>query len=216
MGAGIGMFRGLRIRLAAVALVAASLAGGWAYWHNHYYKHLDIHDPGMVYRSAWLEPGAMNQVIERYQIRAVVNLCEPGEMGDPRWESERQTVRNAGARLVELSMPTTVHANDPAIVDHLAVMSNPDNYPMLVHCQHGVTRTAKFLTIYDIVFRGMSADDSLAAQPKYGRQDHNVNVRAFARDFETRHERLFPDATAKSLDMLKIAKPQAATDASRL
>src|SRR5262245_42365330 len=120
MGAGTGS-QGLRIRLTVAAVAVAAGFGAWAWWHNQHYKHLEVHDPGMVYRSAWLEPAAMNSVIERYQIRAVVNLCVPGEMGDPRWESERETVRNAGARLIELSMPMTVKADDPAIASHLEV-----------------------------------------------------------------------------------------------
>jgi hypothetical protein len=74
---------------------------------------------------------------------------------------------------------------------------------MLVHCQHGVTRTAKFLTIYDIAFRNISADQSLAMQPKFGREDHNVHVKAFVREFEMQHSRLYPEATAAKLDVLR-------------
>jgi len=64
-------------------------------------------------------------------------------MGEARWEDQRNAVRNAGARLIEASMPLTIGADDPVLEEHMAILSNPDNYPMLVHCQHGVTRTAK-------------------------------------------------------------------------
>jgi len=74
---------------------------------------------------------------------------------------------------------------------------------MLIHCQHGVTRTAKLLTIYDIVFRKMSAEESLAAQPLFGRDEHNVNVRAFCRNFDEQHEKLYPNTTSAALDVLR-------------
>lgn len=197
------MFRTISRKVLIGACCAAVLAGGWAYYQTQRYKHLAIHDPGMVYRAAWLEPKAMAEVIERYQIRSVVNLCEPGEMGDHRWDGERSAVTNSGARLIELSMPTSVEANDPAIEDHLKVMSDPKNYPMLVHCQHGVTRTAKFLAIYDIAFRHMTAEQTMAAQPTFGREDHNVHVKAFIRNFDISHQRLYPHATAEKLDVLR-------------
>lgn len=197
------MFRSLGGRISLGVACAALLVGGWTWWQCARYKHLAVHESGRVYRSAWLEPDAMKEVIERYQIRAVVNLCEPGEMGDDRIVGERQAVTSSGARLIELTMPTTIGPEDPAIPQHLAVLSDPNNYPMLVHCQHGVTRTAKLLTIYDIAFRGMTADQSLAAQPKFGREDHNIHVKAFVREFELQHARLYPDATAAKLDVLR-------------
>ncbi|HEX6986698.1 MAG TPA: hypothetical protein VF170_15055 [Planctomycetaceae bacterium] len=183
--------------------VAVAIGAGYAYRHHHRYKHVAVHEPGMMYRSAWVEPDVMAELIEKHQIRAVVNLCAPGEMGEHRWAVEREAVRNAGARLLELSMPNTVDPTDPGIRPHLEALSDPDNYPMLVHCQHGVTRTSKFLAIYDMCFRGKSADESLAAQPLFGRDRHNVNVQAFCREFEQRRRDLYPQADATRLDVLR-------------
>jgi len=191
------------IRTLTVLGIIAAIGGGLAYRHHHRYKHLAVHEPGMVYRSAWVEPDVFSELIEEHQIRAVVNLCKPGEMGEARWEAERKAVRNAGARLIEASMPVTVDVDEPALEEHMAILSNPDNYPMLVHCQHGVTRTAKFLAMYDIVFRGKSADESLAAQPLFGRDEHNVNVQAFSKNFEKKHQQIYPYASAKALEVLR-------------
>ena len=197
-------FLGPRVKTVLFGL-AILAAVGLGYWvrHHHRYKHVAVHEPGMVYRSAWVEPDVMSELIEKWQIRSVVNLCAPGEMGEHRWAVQRETVRNAGARLLELSMPNTVDVQDPGIHPHLAALSDPDNYPMLVHCQHGVTRTSKFLAIYDICFRGKTAEESLRAQPLFGRDRHNVNVQAFCREFEKSHPGLFPDATASRLDVLR-------------
>ncbi len=202
-GKGTRMFR--RKTGWILAIVCTLTAGiGVAYWHHHKkFKHLATHESGMMYRSAWLEPDALQEVIEEHQIRTVVNLCNPGEMGEERWVRERDAVKNAGAKLVELPMPTSVDVNDPLIATHLELLSNPDNYPMLVHCQHGVTRTAKFLAIYDIVFRGETAEQSLAAQPLFGRKDHNVHVRAFVKNFEKQHKKVYPTANAERLSILR-------------
>ena len=197
------MKRRLTIWGIGLAAVIGTVAGGYFYNQHHRYKHLATHDEGLVYRAAWLEPDVLDEVIEKYQIRAVVNLCNPGEMGEPRWEGERKAVTNAGARLIELPMTLNVEAEDPTISDHLEVLSDPNNYPMLVHCQHGVTRTAKFLSLYDIKYRGLSAEDSLARQPLFGRDDHNVNVRAFVKNFDKEYNKLYPTASAEDIRVLR-------------
>jgi protein tyrosine phosphatase (PTP) superfamily phosphohydrolase (DUF442 family) len=188
-------------RLAAILLVILSI-GALGYRHHKRYKHLAVHDEQMVYRSAWLEPDVFAELIEDRQIRTVLNLCNPGEMGPQRALDERRAVEGAGAKFIELPMPNTVDATDPAVGQFVNILGDPSNYPMLVHCQHGVTRTAKVLSMYDILFKGMSAQDSIDKMPRFGRDDYGVSVRSFARDFEKKHSQLFP-AAANRLDPLR-------------
>jgi protein tyrosine phosphatase (PTP) superfamily phosphohydrolase (DUF442 family) len=197
------MFRRQQTKIVAAALLAVLVAGGWSYRQHQRFKHFAVHDPGMVFRAAWLEPDAISELIETHQIRTVVNLCKPGEMGDARWAEEREAVTQAGARLMMEPLSTSIEANDPSVSEQIEILRDPNNYPLLVHCQHGVTRTAKFLLIYDIVFRGMSADDSLETQPLLGRDQHNVNVQAFAKNFELKHRELYPTASADELKILR-------------
>jgi len=195
---------GKPLKLTLIVICAGAIvAGAAAYRHHQRYKHFAIHEPGMMYRSAWLEPGVMSEVIEEHQFRAVVNLCEPGEMGEQRWIEERDAVTNAGSRLYELAMPMGINVDDPALEKHIEVLRNPDNYPMLVHCQHGVTRTAKFLAMYDILYRGMTGEESLVRQPLFGRDDHNVNIWAFVKNLHAKHDKFAPMAASENLDILR-------------
>lgn len=181
----------------------AATASGLAYRHHKRYKHFAVHDKNMVYRSAWLEPDVFRELIEEHQIRAVLNLCEPDELGAERCISQRQAVRGSGARLIEMPLPAaTLDPADPEIAKFVAVLANPENYPLLVHCQHGVTRTAKALVMYDILFRRMSAEESIAAMPRFGREAYPISVRTFARNFEEQHRTLYPRAIGK-LDLLR-------------
>jgi protein tyrosine phosphatase (PTP) superfamily phosphohydrolase (DUF442 family) len=197
------MFTRRRLGIIGLLLLIAATGGGLAYHHHKRYKHLAVHDAGMVYRSAWLDGDVFREVIETYQIRTVVNLCEPGELGETRSADQRQAVRGSGARLIELPMPaSTIDPTDPAVQNFVDLLGNPENYPLLVHCQHGVTRTAKVLTMYDILFRGMTAEQSIAAMPRFGRVAYPVTVRAFAKNFEDRHGQLYPQSAGK-LDILR-------------
>jgi hypothetical protein len=189
----------------AFALLVALVAGAWAFRNHQRYKHLEVHEPGMVFRSAWLDPDVLAEVIERYQIRSVVNLCRPGEMGEQRWIDERNAVANSGAKLLELPMPLKIDAefDRQAIASHIEAIGDPENFPMLVHCQHGVTRTAKMLVIYDTLFRNLPAETSLDSMPLFGRDAQNVHVRAFARQLDAARESFAPLALPERLSILR-------------
>jgi len=138
----------------------------------------------MVYRSPGWPPTRLSQLIETYQIRSVVNLCNPNEMTPGAWDAERRAVEGAGAAFHAVPLPNSVQVDPQSWAPHLELMSNPDSYPMLVHCQHGITRTGMFLTAYDVIHRHKTADESLAVQPKFGHDRAAVHVHAFGKNFE--------------------------------
>ena len=178
--------------LTTLACCAALGAGAEAYRRHQVYKHFAAHEPGRVYRSAWLAPDTTAELIARHELKCVVNLCSPGEAPPERWAAEEAAVAAAGAKLLTLPMPLSVDPADPKLAAHLDALADPANFPMLVHCGHGVTRTAKFLTLYDVAFRGRPGPDSLAAQPTFGRARPNPAVAAFAAQFERAHKTLYP------------------------
>lgn len=165
-------------------LIASAVAAGWTVRHHYRYQHFAVHVPDRIYRSAWLEADVMAELVRTYHLRTVVNLCAPGEMGDERREQERAAITAAGARFIEISMPLTLDLESPEVLASLGVLDDSASFPLLVHCQHGVTRTAKFLTLYDIQHRGMTAKQSLGRMPLFSRKQHGKLVWEFAELFE--------------------------------
>jgi len=55
--------------------------------------------------------------------------------------------------------------------------------------------------MYDIVYKGLTADESLGRMPLYGRDEYSVSVYGFARNFEKAYGQLYPQ-TAGRLDAL--------------
>lgn len=178
------MLRNRHLWIVAVFVATMAGTGGWIYYQQHRFKHFAVHEPGMVYRSAWLDPDALAQLIETYQIRSVVNLCNPGEMTPTMWEGEQMAVASSGATLYAVPLPNSIQIDPEAWTEHFKILANADNYPMLVHCQHGVTRTAMFLTAYDVIYRHKTAKESLAVQPMFGHVHGNVHVHAFGENFQ--------------------------------
>jgi hypothetical protein len=178
------MSRNRQLSIVALFFIAFVGTGGWIYHQQHRFRHFAAHEPGMVYRSAWIAPDALSQLIETYQIRTVVNLCSPNEMTPEAWDAERKAVTGSGAMLHAVPLPNNVQFDPEAWAPHLRIMADPNNYPMLVHCQQGVTRTAMFLTAYDVIYRHKTSDESLTQQPKFGHLHADVHVRAFGKNFD--------------------------------
>jgi len=197
------MTRSRQIVFAVAVIAAAAASGGWIYHQQHRFKHFAIHDPGMVYRSAWLAPEALGQIIETYQIRSVVNLCNPDEMTPELWEGERKAVASAGAKLHAVPLPNTVDFDPQVWRQHLDILADPNNYPMLVHCQHGVTRTAMLLTAYDVIYRHKTAEDSLTTQPWFGHTKDNVHVHAFGKNLQKFADEHHDKLAARPLEILR-------------
>lgn len=186
-----------------LAVVCAAATGGWIYYQQHHFKHFAVHDPGMVYRSAFLGPDAFSHLIETYQIRSVVNLCNPDEMTPELWEGQRRAVASSGAILYAVPLPNSIEFDPQVWEKHLAILSNPNNYPMLVHCQHGVTRTAMLLTAYDVIHRHQTAAESLAAQPLFGHTKDNVHLQAFGKNLQKFADAHRDKLAAHSLESLR-------------
>lgn len=189
--------------IVVVVAILAMGAGGWAYRQNHRYKHVAIHDPGKVIRCAWVAPDVMAELVTKHHAKAVLNLCRPGEMGPDRAREEREAVEGAGAKLYELSLPDIDDPSSPEIAPHIAILKDPANYPLIVHCQHGFNRTGRVLTMYDVMFRGKTGEEALAAMPLFGRHDYAPLEHAFARNFDAFHAA----EKAKALAAEKSEKP---------
>lgn len=174
-----------RWSLRAVMLIAV-LAGAYAYRQHHRYKHFAVHVPGKVYRSAWVEGEVFEELIARYHVKTVVNLCYPGEMGKRDFE-QRQAVARSGAKLIELPFPPndTWDLNYPSVAEMERILDDPASYPIWIHCQHGRERTVKALAMYDIRKRHLTAKDSLEKMPLFG-MPHPWHVVVFAHNYESR------------------------------
>lgn len=170
-------------RIAAVLLLAGLFAGGYAYRQHHRYKHFAVHEPGKVYRCAWVDADVMGELVRTYHVKTVVNLCRPGEMGPSRAAEERQAVEAAGARLFEIPMPDTADPHDPRIEPHMDVLQNPANYPMIIHCQHGVNRTARTIAMYEVLVHHADGEAAVRKMPRFGRREYEPLEYEFARNF---------------------------------
>jgi len=132
--------------LLAVALV---VAGGYIYQVHFNYRFAAITD-GKVYKSAAIPPDKLASYVDRYHLKTVVDLRDVDEQADV--DAERAALEQIGIHHVHL--PTGQVPPQETVDRFLDLMANPDVYPVLIHCHHGVSRSVLFSALYRIEFEG--------------------------------------------------------------
>lgn len=146
-----------------LVLVVPAMRYRWVYRHS---KRLREVVPGRVYRSGCLSAAGLEEAIRRYHLRTVINLME--EDTDPflfrsyffgGGVHEKELCQRLGVRYVvirpDLLPPTRLPAERPRAIDQfLALLDDPDTYPVLWHCRAGLHRTGVFTAIYRMEYQG--------------------------------------------------------------
>jgi tyrosine-protein phosphatase SIW14 len=158
----------LLLGLAVVALCVGGpvlLAFHWQGETRHFYVVRD----GVLYRSGQNTLFGLKNLLHDYGIRTVVVLRDPPVPGqtDPAQKEEEYCLKE-GIHYVRIPPH---HWEDPeggeppveeGVRTFRAVMSDPDNYPVLVHCFAGIHRTGAYCAIYRMEFEHWDNDRAIA------------------------------------------------------
>ncbi len=164
-------------------LMAALLVGVPTVYHRYVYTHgkrLREVTPGVLYRSGQLPVDGFADAVAKYGIKTIVNLQE--EAPDPdvfegfftqRTIKETEVCRRLGLRYVHIGPdvlhPSEIPAKRPKAVDQfLAVMDDPANYPVLLHCRAGLHRTGILSAVYRMEYQGWTTARAIRELKAHG------------------------------------------------
>ncbi|MGZ3698399.1 MAG: tyrosine-protein phosphatase [Bdellovibrionota bacterium] len=93
-------------------------------------------DPG-IYRSARPDEAALAAMVNQLELKTDLDL----ENADDDVAQESVVAAALGIRFISKPMSAVFEPKDQEIDEILAILADPANYPILVHCQHGQDRT---------------------------------------------------------------------------
>jgi protein-tyrosine phosphatase len=152
-----------------------------------FYRAVYAHDkrlrevvPGLVYRSGQLTAEGFADVVPKLGIKTIINLQD--DFPDPDLDSsffDRRTIkesdlcRQLGVRYVliapDLVWRSHVGIDRPQAIDQfLAVMDDPDSYPVLIHCKAGLHRTGCMAAIYRMEYQGWTPRQAIQEMKRHG------------------------------------------------
>jgi protein tyrosine/serine phosphatase len=168
------MKRSLQILL-GVALVVVLISAPFAFAvrHRSGLRGFRAVREGVLYRSGQLSLSALQRQIHDRDIRTIVCLRDavPGRPAPDRTEEE-YCVKH-GIRYVRIPPrnwegPDGTSPADEGVRVFLQVMSDPRNYPVLIHCFAGVHRTGAYCAVYRMEFEGWSNEAAIAELKELG------------------------------------------------
>ncbi len=177
MGPSVLVRRSLGVALAVLIVGMPIVYYRATYAHA---KRLRVVAPGILYRSGWMTANGFRDALTRYRIRTVVNLQDefPNPVLSARYLGgptvrEKELCENLTVRYVWLppdliSRRQAAHDRPRAIEKFLAIMDDPKNYPVLIHCKAGLHRTGVMAAVYRMEYQGWSHVRAIAETKAHG------------------------------------------------
>lgn len=120
----------------------------------------NVHEvvPGALYRSAQLSPAALEDLVARRGLRAVLNLrgARPGQAW---YDAELAAAARAGVAHLDFEL-SAVQEVAPDRARALVALMAAAPKPLLIHCQAGADRTGLASALYLAAVEGVSAEQA--------------------------------------------------------
>jgi protein tyrosine/serine phosphatase len=153
-----------RIGFAVLAIVLI-FVGKYVYDMNINHNFETITE-GKVYKSGVIPPDELESYINKYHIKSVVDLRFPGtgdEVNNPEIPAELTAEKNAIEKIKGVNYFNNGSDQVPKpenLKTFFRIMDNPANYPVLIHCYHGLGRAELYSAIYRIEYENFTNEEA--------------------------------------------------------
>jgi protein tyrosine/serine phosphatase len=153
-----------KIGLVVILLIATGV-GKYVY-DMHINHNFETITEGKVYKSGVIPPDEIEDYVEEYKIKSIIDLRFPGtgdEVNNPEIPAELTAEKEAIAKIKGVNYFN--NGSDQVPEPHnlntfFKIMDDPKNYPVLIHCYHGVGRAEMYSAIYRIEYENMEKDEA--------------------------------------------------------
>lgn len=149
------------------ALIAIVLIGVGKYVYDMNINHnFETITEGKVYKSGVIPPNEIADYVKKYKIKSIIDLRFPGtgdDVNNPEVPAELTAEKEAVAKIKGVNYFNNGSDQVPAQKNldmFFSIMDNKDNYPVLIHCYHGVGRAEMYSAIYRIEYENMDRDQA--------------------------------------------------------
>ncbi|MGH2665424.1 dual specificity protein phosphatase family protein [Flavobacterium sp.] len=180
-----------------VLLIVAFFGGKYVYDMNINHNFETITE-GKVYKSGVIPPDEIADYVKKYHIKSIVDLRFPGTadlVNNPEIPTELTAEKVAVAKIPGVNYFN--NGSDQVPQQHnldafFKIMDNKDNYPVLIHCYHGVGRAEMYSALYRIEYENMNRDQARTSTrflTKFSSFDLGKPKGDFLHNYKTRKEK---------------------------
>jgi protein tyrosine phosphatase (PTP) superfamily phosphohydrolase (DUF442 family) len=160
------MSRGRKRRLAIflTLLFPLLLIGGFIAWRSAL-GNFGVVEPGLVYRSAQLDPKTLSRTIRKYGIKTVLNLRGPNPTA-AWYRAELESTLESGASQIDIPLASDQYLSRYQARTLLQTLETADR-PILIHCQFGAERTGLACALVELLQENGSIEKAAAQFSPY-------------------------------------------------
>jgi protein tyrosine/serine phosphatase len=146
-----------------VLAVVLVLVGKYVYDININHNFETITE-GKVYKSGVIPPNEIESYVNKHHIKSIIDLRFPGtgdDVNNPEIPAELTAEKSAIAKIPGVNYFNDGSGQVPVQKNldmFFEIMDNPANYPVLIHCYHGVGRAELYSALYRIEYEGWDKD----------------------------------------------------------
>jgi protein tyrosine/serine phosphatase len=151
--------------LIALVVVVLGITGKYVYDRHINHNFMTITE-GKVYKSGVIPPDEIADYVKKYKIKSIVDLRFPGtgdDVNNPEVPAELTAEKEAVAKIPGVNYFNNGSDQVPKqenLDSFFKIMDNQDNYPVLIHCYHGIGRAQMYSALYRIEYEGFSNEEA--------------------------------------------------------
>ena len=156
-----------QLKIIGILLFVLVLVFGGKYVYDMNINHnFETITEGKVYKSGVIPPDELETYVKKYKIKSIVDLRFPGtgdDVNNPENALELAAEKNAVAKIKGVNYFNDGSDQVPTkenLVLFYKIMDNPANYPVLIHCYHGVGRAELYSAVYRIEYENMDKEEA--------------------------------------------------------
>jgi protein-tyrosine phosphatase len=170
--------KGAKLPYVIVIVIVVVAAGAYWLWRAKWETyHFASVDAGVLYRDGNRGLREFRHAIERGKVKTVVMLVDDDEISDDRkleFGQELTWCKFNGVRVERIRVPLGGWPTRQEVAEFLAIVSDKNKQPVLVHCAQGVRRTGMMVAAYQRKVLGWDAAKCKAEILTFGHSQRTV------------------------------------------
>lgn len=184
-----------RIAIGLTAAILIGIPAVFARYRTVNSRNIRVVEPGVLYRSGQLSKIGLQRLVHDYGIRTVVSLRDSDDPNIPPPDlQEEQFCEKLDIRFVRITPRSWWPEYDGAppaekgVAKFLAVMDEPANFPVLLHCFAGTHRTGAMVAVYRMEFDRWTNSEALdeLRNAGYRNLDQEMDVLTYLENYQPR------------------------------
>jgi len=188
----------MKKKILTVVIILVLGAGGKYVYDRHINHNFKTITEGKVYKSGVIPPDEIEAYVKKYHIKSIVDLRFPGtgdDVNNPEVPAELKAEKLAVAKIPGVNYfnnGSDQVPNQKNLDYFYTIMDNPKNYPVLIHCYHGIGRAQLYAAVYRMEYEGWSNEEARAqaAFPlRFSSFDDGKPKGEFLKNYKTRKQK---------------------------